>query len=258
MRRTVTAPARILSIIALWLACFSGTLQLQWEPVTTQCDGTQENMGTYEITLRKCSGDTLRLPPIGAQFTAADISILGGTMGVAELRAIDAAGNRSCGYQSYAFAMPLDTIVPPTPPTPPSDGTGIVGRYYRGLNRNVFVGSRRDSTVNFQWALDAPMVGVPADSFSVEWDGQVYIPTAGAWTFYVTSEDGIQLYIDWTHTINAYVVQPPTERSVTATLVAGWHGLHLNYMARLGNAECALRWQGPGIPKQVIPRGALR
>lgn len=247
---------RIVAVLALWLACFAGTLQLQWGPVTTQCDGTPETMGTYEITLRKCNGDSLRLPPIPAQFTAADLEILDGTMGVAELRAVDAAGNRSCGYQSYSFAFPK--LADPPPPPPDTSSTGITAHYYNGVSRGTWVATRRDTTIDFAWGLGSPMPGVNVDQFSVEWVGKIVVPTTGAWTFYINSEDGAQLFIDGTLWINRLVVQPLTEWSETVNLTAGQHNIQVEYMANLGNAAAHLSWSGPGTPRQVITRAALR
>lgn len=244
---------RALSLALVWACCFNGTLRLAWDPVTTQCDGTPETMGTYEITLRKCSGDTLRLAPIPAQFTQADVEILDGSVGVAELRAIDAHGNRSCGYQSITFAFPA-TEAPP----PDTTSGGIAPHFYVGTSRGGQAIIGPASNIDFVWALGSPISGIPADGWSADWSGTLTVPTTGAYTFYLKSEDGGQLFVGGTLGINHYGIQALTEWTWTTNLTAGDKPITVTYMANVGNSECHLMWSGPGIVKQPIPKGALR
>lgn len=240
------------ALILLWLVCFNGTLSLQWNPVTTQCDGTPETMGHYSIVLRKCSGDTLRLPDIPAQFTAVDLDILPGTMGTASLWAYDAAGNRSCRHAEYAFAMPYTEAPPPDTTT-----GGLTGRYYAGTQRGGQPLLTRIENIDLTCGLDSPAPEVPPDQWSADWVGTITIPTTGAWTFYLNSEDGGQVFVDGGLRINHYDVQPLTEWSATWNMTAGDHGIVVTYMANNGNSEAHLSWSGP-IAKQVVPKGALR
>ena len=56
-------------------------------------------------------------------------------------------------------------------------------------------GTRIDANIDFNWA-DPGIGGIGVDLFSVRWRGQVYIPTAGDWTFYTYTDDGARLYLD--------------------------------------------------------------
>lgn len=275
------ASAIIIAALLVSAPCHAGEIAYDFSPPVTSdstCgakDAPLTDFDHYRVVLYRCVSDSLvrRSPPDSSYWIARRDSIvfnlpsstdsvrftvLDGIVGYTQVWAVDTHGNVSCDYLSDVWATKAVAAPPPPPPPPPSDGTGIVGRYYRDLNRGAFVASRRDSTISFKWALDAPMAGVPADSFSVEWDGEVYIPETGAWTFCVESEDGASGYIDWTYQFGTYGTLGLTERCVTANLTAGWHGLHLNYMARLGNAQIKVTYAGPGVSKRIIPREALR
>jgi len=265
----------VLLCLLLAAPAYAGTYDLS-PPLTSDSTGCGSADGApdfdhYLIHFYRCRADSLvrRQPPLKPLWVARRDSVvfthnsnvltlpdsLGG-VGWIQVWSVDGAGNKSCGYLSATWASPAVAAV--VQPPPDTASTGITGRYYRGMNRDHFIASRRDTSIAFMWGTGSPWIDVPADSFSVEWDGKIAIPTAGAWTFYVTSEDGIQFYIDWTYSINAYAVSPLQERSKSMTLTAGLHDLHLNYMARLGNSECTLRWSGPGVAKAIIPRSALR
>ena len=253
----------LLPLLAFVVAApsYAGDWPFTFTHPDTSVDGTPlTDLHHTEAVLFRCPNDSLRLadiPAIGAEgdSVGGTIDALDGAVYWLRLREVDFSGNKSAPV-SHTFALPA--VETPPPPPPDTSGTGIVGRYYRGLNRNTFIASRRDTSIAFAWGTGSPGMGVPADSFSVEWDGEVYIPETGAWEFCIESEDGAQVYIDWTYSINHYEVQPVTEWCKTFALTAGWHGLHVNYMARLGNAQVALRYAGPGFPKVIIPRSALR
>jgi len=118
-------------------------------------------------------------------------------------------------------------------------------------------GTRIDGNVDFNWA-DPGIGGIGADLFSVRWRGQVYIPTAGDWTFYTATDDGARLYLNAEPIINQWVDQGVTEVGATRTLAAGWHDIIMEYYENGGGAVAQLSYAGPGVGKQIIPAGALR
>ena len=145
---------------------------------------------------------------------------------------------------------------------------GIHGRYYRwsgGSPPSPFTYgnwsmNRIDPNVNFQWGTGDPQLNnwVQSDTFAVWWHSNVYIPTSGNWTFYTTTDDGARLWIDGTQRINQWVDQGPTEASSGAIyLDAGWHNIEMQYYENTGGAVAELRWEGPGVSKQIIPQSNL-
>lgn len=88
--------------------------------------------------------------------------------------------------------------------------------------------------------------------------GQVYIATAGSWTFYVNSDDGSVTTVNGTTTISNDGAHGMTERSATATLAVGWVDVDIRYWDQGGSAGLIMSWAGPGVAKEIIPRRSWR
>lgn len=268
---------KYLVLVLLWLCIFNGAANVK---ITMTLPTTQESRcGEVDVdpntlqpvpltdlskvihTAYKCNGDSIRFPDIDVRgmegdSLGIDYEFDPGTMGRIVYRTADLSGNISCGKREHTFIVPAEYIPPPPPPD--TSTTGIKGYYYAGQSRNTYVGDRRDGPIDFLWGLGSAMPGVPVDFWSAQWIGKIVIPTAGIYTFYVEVDDGARLVVDGGLYIDKLGEFPLTEYSTTLNLTAGEHVIDLVYTARTGNAQLSLKWQGPGIPKQVIPRGALR
>jgi hypothetical protein len=147
-------------------------------------------------------------------------------------------------------------------------GTGLRGEYYNDPSNGAypledpFAGSpvltRTDSTVNFNWGDDSPGSQVGSDYFSVKWTGQVRAPLSGTYTFTVTGDDGVRLYLDGQLVIDGWADQHATSYSYTTTLTAGTlYHIELHYYEHGGDASCWLGWSYPGQSTQTIPSSQL-
>lgn len=152
---------------------------------------------------------------------------------------------------------------PALPPPPPTTGTGLRGERFTWDSWNDFkskLGEQTDSTVNFNWGAASMWPGGPVDYTSIRETGTVTIPTAGTYRFYVTASDGTRLFLGptfvkvqdyWTHRRDA-------ETFSEHVLVPGELPIRLECYTSWGTtAKLTLSWEGPGIPKQIIPKGAL-
>jgi hypothetical protein len=144
------------------------------------------------------------------------------------------------------------------PPTTRTGGTGLHAEYFEGTAFNTRVATRTDPTVNFNWGVGAPP-GLTADTFSIRWTGWLQIPTAGAYTFFVTSDDGARLWVDGRLLVNSWIDQGATEHaSVPVQLQAGQKvDIRLEFFENGGAAMVELRWSGPGVAKQIVPQARL-
>ena len=144
------------------------------------------------------------------------------------------------------------------PPAGSASGTGLLGQYYRGRGFREVLMSRTDSTVNFDWSTGSPDSAVPGNNFSVRWSGWVQPPSSGQFTFFVTADDGLRLWIDGVLIINFWIDQGNIERSGTAQLRADHkHDIRLEYYENAGAAAIKLEWAGPGVSRAVIPSARL-
>lgn len=135
---------------------------------------------------------------------------------------------------------------------------GLLGEYYRTVNMSNLAFTRIDPQVFFDWETNAPDPRLGVDGFSVSWTGFVMPAEGGEYTFYVTSDDGVRLWLDDAMVVNQWQGQAPTEYSATATLIAGTPiPIQIDYYENSGGAVLKLEWEGPGITREAIPAANL-
>jgi hypothetical protein len=109
-------------------------------------------------------------------------------------------------------------------------------------------------TVNWSAAADFGL----EDNFQAEVIGNVTIPTAGLYTFRLTSDDGSRLLIDGATVINHDGLHGVTSMEGGITLTTGYHGLHIDYFEAGGGQQLTLEWRQPGATAfTVVPSSAL-
>ncbi|MFP6872347.1 MAG: PA14 domain-containing protein [Verrucomicrobiales bacterium] len=112
---------------------------------------------------------------------------------------------------------------------------------------------RIDAQVNFRWARDAPMPGIPPDRFSVRWEGDIETLNAGNYTFHVRSDDGARLFVDDRLLIDDWRPHPEIENSASIELEAGRrYPIRLDYFDGASLAVVSLAWTPPGGVKDLI------
>lgn len=139
-----------------------------------------------------------------------------------------------------------------------SPGLGLTARYdndadpVTGAARLV----RVEGPIFFDWGTGSPDALVSSDNFSGRWRGLVEAPGTGTFTFYVTSDDGNDLYVNSVKLIDDYLVDhSPTELSGTIDLEEGQrYPIDLRFREKGGGAVCKLSWEGPGTNgKNMVP-----
>jgi len=128
---------------------------------------------------------------------------------------------------------------------------------FRGKSSNVL---RRVNNVNYRNTQSAWKGFTQKDNFAVRWTGVVMIKRGGNYKFYVSSDDGSNLYIDDKRTVRNDGLHAYRSRFGTVKGVdVGQHKLRLEYFESGGSAGCLLRWRGPGTGgTKPIPRSALK
>jgi hypothetical protein len=97
-------------------------------------------------------------------------------------------------------------------------------------------GERCEAAVDNDWGPGGPTgVGVGTDNFSVRWvKTQTF--AAGTYTFTVTADDGVRVYLDGALVIDQWKDQPPTTYTASRTVTAGSHELKVEYYENGGDA----------------------
>ncbi len=95
------------------------------------------------------------------------------------------------------------------------------------------------------------------DNFAFRYKGCLSVETAGAYTFYTTSDDGSQLLIDGALVVNNDGLHSARERSGTLALDAGSHPIEVTFFEKTGKEVLTVSYSGPGVSKQTIPSSTL-
>jgi uncharacterized protein YraI len=101
--------------------------------------------------------------------------------------------------------------------------------------------------LNFNWGTGAPIVngvavpGIPNDNFSARFTS-VQNFFAGTYTFTVSSDDGVRLYIDGALVLDRFIGRALTTDTVQQTLTAGPHTLTVEYFEGIDQAVLQVQW----------------
>ncbi|HOF17368.1 MAG TPA: PA14 domain-containing protein [Phycisphaerae bacterium] len=135
---------------------------------------------------------------------------------------------------------------------------GLLGQYFRGTDLRDLKLTRVDAAVDFQWGFAGPDRQLPPDGFSVRWSGSVQAPRKGQYTFYVSADDGVRMYVKGKKVIDDWRDTATVERRANVSLNAGQPvDLVVEYYEATNDAQVKLMWSGPNLPKQVVPAASL-
>jgi RHS repeat-associated protein len=136
----------------------------------------------------------------------------------------------------------------------PGSGDGLTTEYYSRNNFTWLSLVRIDAQVNFYWS-GSPGSGVPSDDFSVRWTGFIEPRFSERYTFSVSHDDDVKLWVNDTLIVNAGCCG---EHSGSINLRAG-----IRYPIRIelreygGGATARLYWFSASQAKQVVPQTQL-
>ena len=137
--------------------------------------------------------------------------------------------------------IPDETATPITTPTPaPTLSLDVWrGEYYDNaslLGEPVLI--REDPELDFNWILDSPAPGIPADNFSVRWTRLFDFFESGDYRFFADADDGVRLYVDGWLVIDAWHTFIPVLYSGDfADIQRGIHTVTVEYFESGGHAK---------------------
>ena len=123
---------------------------------------------------------------------------------------------------------------------------GLTGDYYEGINFEKYVLTRRDANIDFDWGHQSPAPGMPAEQFSVRWMGWLVPPVSGEYTFHVTVDDGVRLWLNDKLLLDEWRGQPVSFYTATVTLRAGEpYRLRVDYCQYRLDTRVFVNWELP-------------
>nr|MDQ5807667.1 PA14 domain-containing protein [Actinomycetota bacterium] len=137
-------------------------------------------------------------------------------------------------------------------------GRGLYGAYFNGVPFNDTIVHHVDEQVN----LSVPAGGRPSpslspDTWSVRWEGRVYAPSTGTYTFHAPADDRMRLWVSKFSTPPIIDAASSSEASGSIYLTEGLHALKMELEQDTGTGGTALSWTPPGGTKEAVPASHL-
>ena len=145
----------------------------------------------------------------------------------------------------------------------PGSGTGLLGAYFANHDSiNPYVGqptlTRTDAVINFNWDGTSPDPTIGRANFTVKWTGCVQPQLDGDYTFFVSADDGVRLWVDGQLLIDGWIDEATTDYQGFITLNAHqFYNLELDYFQNGGGADVALSWSDPSGSWSILPQTQL-
>ena len=143
----------------------------------------------------------------------------------------------------------------------PGSGTGLLAQYYAMIDESELAQTIVDPVIDNVWSGTGPLYTIlegQNDNFSVIWSGFIEAPATGTYTFFGTTDDGMQIIIGGTPVVDAFFFQGPTEHSGSIDLVAGQrYPIKIRYFEGSGLTEAHVSWQPPGGAKELLPTARM-
>lgn len=92
-----------------------------------------------------------------------------------------------------------------------------------------------------------------ANTFGLHLRGRLRIDRVGAYTFYLSSDDGSRLYVNDEDILDNDGPHSMSMRSATIELLPGLHDVEVTFFESGGAEGLELEWSGPGIERSAIP-----
>ena len=91
----------------------------------------------------------------------------------------------------------------------------------------------------------------------MKFEGFVEVPADGIYTFYLSSDDGSQLYLHNNLLVDNDGTHPMSEKSGDVALKMGKHPIIVIFFQGVGGKGLELNYSGPSIEKKEIPATAF-
>ena len=203
---------------------------------------------TETYTFRTLSNDGVRLWVDGQllidNWTVHSLTANTGTIALAagqrydvRLEYFDSTGDAEIRLQWQSPSQPLEAI-----PAAQLYGSpqGLRGEYSDTFGGQ---GSRLDAAIDFNWGTGRPISTVAVDSFRARWTGLVRPEFSETYTFAITSDEGVRLWVGDELVIDHWTPHSVATMTGVKTLEAGkWYDIRVEYFDAAGAARVHLNW----------------
>ena len=132
---------------------------------------------------------------------------------------------------------------------------GWNGAYFEGTAFDIPRVFRRDTEIDFTWpATQSPAPGVPAQGYSVRWEGDLVPAYSETYTFTALSQGSARVTVNGQVIVDRWTAHALSEAAGSVALQAG-HPVRVvvDYANASGDGRIQLRWSSPGQPDEPVP-----
>jgi type II secretory pathway pseudopilin PulG len=186
------------------------TITYEWSGVGGDPITREINEGGKQPVLDRCRSLTFRS-------ARRPITLIAGRSYPLKLEYYDNTGLATCVLKWSARGVskqvvPSACLRPASiDPQAPNGGAGLTGQYYDNIDFTDLRLTRTDAVVDFDWGYSRPALLIDDNTFSIRWTGQVCPAITGEYTFYVTSDDGVRLWVNGMLVIDNWTDHTSTE-----------------------------------------------
>lgn len=143
------------------------------------------------------------------------------------------------------------------------NGTGLKAEYFSNTAvaadfPAIATLTQTEPAINFNWSGGSPNAIISNNLFKARFTGNIKTTDAGTYTFYVTADDGIRLWVNNQLLVDKWIDQGATEYQATVHLAACTaYPIRIEYYQNQGDAVCKLEWSGPVTDRHVVPSAQL-
>jgi putative heme-binding domain-containing protein len=150
---------------------------------------------------------------------------------------------------------------PPNPGKIPEPGSGLSVRFYEPAPKNAKRETLAELSPRAQLSAEEFTLDLaPAnesDNFGLAFQGMLFVPESGLYTFSTSSDDGSRLYIGETSVVENDGPHGMVTRSGEIELQKGPTPILVTYFEAGGGDGLEVYWSGPGLERELIPAKAL-
>ena len=139
-------------------------------------------------------------------------------------------------------------------------GPGLVATFYNDVTWTDDIGQRVDPLINFPSRTGPPIEGLGDNTWSIRWEGQITPAFSETYTFKITHDDGVKLWVNSTVVID----QLTTIGTHTGTiaLTAGTPvDIRIDFFQSNSPGAhpwyCILKWSSASQAEEIVPPSAL-
>lgn len=123
---------------------------------------------------------------------------------------------------------------------------GLVAEYFNDTELKNVVLTRIESKPYLNYYKERPAAGVNAEYFSARYTGLITAPVSGEYTFSISADDGVRLWINNTKLIDAWVEQEATSYTASITLEQDKkYKIKIEYYNSWLHSVLMLSWETP-------------